>query len=83
MTGLFSCFARKPKKPSRPVPALSSCLKSHTSELSVATFRPEEADFEGFRQARPRQTRVVNRPLGEYQFPRVETLLEEQGDAST
>ena len=80
MSSLFSCFSRKPKKP---IPTVPACLKYHTSELSALTSRPEEADYEQFSQCRPRPGRTVNRPLGEYQFPRVESTLERQASTST
>lgn len=91
MSGFLGCFLckSKPKKAVYPVP--TGGKKSRAPEMStfcnssslVPTFRPQEGDFEGLSGRRPRPDRVSNRPLREYRFPRVESMIESQGNTST
>lgn len=92
MSGLLACFTchRKPKKPVRPIVARSPCVESRTSELSgyhrastlSSIYAPETPGCEGVTKRRQRDGKVVNKPLREYKFPRVESMFEAKVEPS-
>ena len=92
MSSLLACFTchRKPKKSIHPIVARSSCVESRTSELLAyhrastlsSICAPETPGFEGVTKRKQRDGKVVNKPLRDYKFPRVESMFETKEDPS-
>jgi len=90
MSGLLACFTctRKHKKSVRPSAARSTSTDPHSCE-QMAYLRASTQSMlyvqeaEGVTQRRRTGTKVTNKPLKEYKFPRMESMFEAKVNTSS